>query len=539
MRTAWRFIEEAAMARRSIAGSDHPAPAGAQCVGACEPTERFEVVVVLRRQSGDAFKQLVDRLAAGEPGAQPLSRDEYEQRFGASPRDVRRVTDFARAHGLDVLREESQARRIVLAGTVQQFSGAFGVELQRFEHQVGAAKQHFRKPAGPIHLPDDVHEVVTAVLGLDTRVTARPHFRMGVPIKPSFKPARTLAQCFKPLELAQLYDFPSGDGAGQCIALIELGGGYDDADMREYFGALGVPVPRIVAVSVDNATNAPAGGRSGPDGEVTLDIQIAGALAPAARIAVYFAPNSESGFVDAVSQALHDKMNRPSVIAISWGAPEPSWPAQALHAFDDALQTAVALGVTVCAASGDSGSTDGVGDGVDHVDFPASSPYVLGCGGTRLIAASARIESETVWNDPAGGSTGGGVSAVFARPAWQDGLTVTMSAGTTRPLVRRGVPDVAGDADPATGYVVRVGGADTVVGGTSAVAPLWAALIARINAACDKPVGFVNAVLYRHPDAFNDVTRGDNGGYAAAPGWDACTGLGTPAGRRIAAALGG
>lgn len=528
------------MANRPVAGSEHPAPADARCVGTCDPGERFEVVVLVRRQSGEAFRELVDKLAAGDPAAQPISRDEYEKRFGASPDDIRRVSDFARAHGLSVVREEPGARRVVLSGTVEQYNAAFGVELQRFEHQVGTVKHHFRKPAGPVHLPDDVHEVVTAVLGLDNRAKARPHFRIGAPIQPPFRQARAAGQTFTPPELAQLYEFPAGDGNGQCIGLIELGGGYNDSDLTAYFSALSVPAPRVVPVSVDNATNAPSGDPNGPDGEVTLDIEIAGALAPGARIAVYFAPNSEAGFLDAVSHALHDKTNQPSVISISWGAPESTWPAQTLNALNEALQTAVALGVTVCVASGDNGSSDGVGDGADHVDFPASSPYALGCGGTHVTASSGgRIEAETVWGDGGGGATGGGASATFALPAWQQGLSVVRRGGGATALARRGVPDVAADADPASGYVVRIDGADTVVGGTSAVAPLWAALMARINAARGKPAGFVNAALYRQPAALRDITSGTNGSYAAAAGWDACTGLGTPLGQKVAAALGG
>jgi len=530
------------MKSHPVKGSNHPAPVGAHCVGSCDPGERFEVVLVLRRQDPDTFRDLVDRIAAGDPSAQPVSRDEYDARFGASAGDVERVTRFANANGLTVVRTEPAERRIVLSGTVEQYNAAFGVDLQRFEHQVGQVRHRFRQPSGPVHLPDDVHEVVTAVLGLDNRAKAQPHFRIGATGRPPLAApalARASAHAFTPLQLATLYDFPPGDGGGQCIALIELGGGYSDADLSAYFGALGVGMPTVEAVPVDGANNAPTGDPNGPDGEVTLDVEIAGALAPAARIAVYFAPNSEAGFVDAVSAALHDRTRTPSVVSISWGAPESAWSQQTLSALNDALQTAVALGVTVCVASGDSGSADGVGDGADHVDFPASSPYALGCGGTRISANNGQIVRETVWDGGAdGGATGGGVSATFPLPAWQRGLAIVRGANGSGALVRRGVPDVAADADPATGYLVRVGGEDTVVGGTSAVAPLWAALIARVNAARGKPAGFVNAVLYRQPLAFNDITSGNNGDFSAAPGWDACTGLGTPVGNKVAAALG-
>ncbi|CAH2801797.1 MAG: unnamed protein product [uncultured Paraburkholderia sp.] len=198
-----------------------------------------------------------------------------------------------------------------------------------------------------------------------------------------------------------------------------------------------------------------------------------------------------------MSRAVHDTVNKPSVISISWGGPESIWTSQSLAAFNSVLQSAAALGVTVCAASGDSGSSDGAGGG-NHVDFPASSPYVLACGGTSLSASGSAITHEVVWNDgPQGGAGGGGVSAAFALPAWQDGLSVVSSAGGKKPLAKRGVPDVAGDASPLTGYTVLVAGTQTVVGGTSAVAPLWAGLIARISAARGAPAGFVNPKLYK------------------------------------------
>ncbi|WP_321855326.1 S53 family peptidase [Paraburkholderia tropica] len=537
------------MTRHPVAGSDHPAPTGAQCVGACDPAEHFDIVLILRRQAQAAFTELVDKIASGAAGAQPVSRADYEKRFGASQADIQSVETFAKAHGLSVVSADAGARRVVLSGTVQQYNAAFGVDLQRFEHQVGTLKQHYRQPNGPVHLPDDMHEIVTAVVGLDNRAKVRPHFRIDStqggqndnPIHAPIRAARAVNRSFTPLELASLYDFPAGDGKGQCVALIEMGGGYTESDLKAYFSALGVAMPKVEAVSVDQAKNAPTGDANGPDGEVTLDVEIVGALAPAALIAVYFAPNSEAGFVDAVSAALHDSQRKPSVISISWGAPESAWSQQTLGALNDALQTAVALGVTVCAASGDSGSSDGLTDGADHVDFPASSPYALGCGGTHVTAANGQITRESVWGSAAAqgdGATGGGVSATFALPAWQKGLRVVRSSGGAGALVRRGVPDVAGDADPASGYAVHIGGADTVVGGTSAVAPLWAALIARINATNGKAAGFVNAKLYAQPGAFNDITSGNNGDYTAGPGWDACTGLGTPVGGKVAAALG-
>jgi kumamolisin len=281
---------------------------------------------------------------------------------------------------------------------------------------------------------------------------------------------------------------------------------------------------------VDGGTNAP-GDPNGADGEVALDIQVAGSIAPGAKIAVYFAPNTDQGFIDAITTAVHDTANQPSVISISWGAPESSWAEASVTALDDACQSAAALGVTITVASGDNGSSDGVSGGGNQVDFPASSPHVLACGGTELTGSGSTIASETVWNDGTqGGATGGGFSTLFPVPTWQTGAGIAGSG--------RGVPDVAGDAAPASGYNILVDGQREVVGGTSAVAPLWAALLALINQQKGAPVGLVNAALYAAAADFRDITQGNNGAYKAEKGWDACTGLGSPNGQAIAAVLG-
>jgi kumamolisin len=193
--------------------------------------------------------------------------------------------------------------------------------------------------------------------------------------------------------------------------------------------------------------------------------------------------------------------------------------------------------VTVIVAAGDAGSSDGESDGQPHVDFPASSPYALACGGTKLTAHGGAISSEVVWNETAAGegATGGGVSSAFALPAWQQKSNVP---GAPNGSAGRGVPDVAGNADPLTGYQVLVDGKAQVIGGTSAVAPLWAALIARCNQKLGAPLGDVHAALYQIGEqAFRDITQGNNGAYRAAAGWDPCTGLGSPRGQALLTAL--
>jgi kumamolisin len=511
------------MTRRALTGSTRRALAGARLIGPADPHERLEVSVVLRRQGKDAFAA---RLTRADRSVGWLTRAQLESAHGASASDIEAVRAFARKFGLAVVQEHAARRTLILSGTVAQFSEAFEVRLNRYEHPGGT----YRGREGVIEIPEELAEIVVAVLGLDNRPQARPHFRV--------RPARgrtRAAAAFTPTQVATLYGFPAGAGAGECVALIELGGGFRPADLQTYFASLKLSAPQVTAVSVDHASNAPSGDPNGADGEVMLDIEVVGAVAPGASIAVYFAPNTDAGFLDALTTAIHDTTNKPSVLSISWGGPESSWTEQAMSAMDEALQSAATLGITVCVASGDSGSSDGVASGT-HVDFPASSPYALACGGTRLSAARQSITAEVVWNDgsESGGAGGGGVSSFFPLPAWQHGLEVTATSGTQSPLSGRGVPDVAGDADPQSGYKVRIDGSDTVIGGTSAVAPLWAALIARLNASTGRAAGYLNPLLYAHPAALRDITQGNNGAFAAAPGSDACTGLGSPNGTAIA-----
>jgi kumamolisin len=501
-------------------------PAAARDLGGCDPGETFEVSVLVRRRDAGALEARLAGLRQGGRNEPPLSREAFAERFGAAPQDVAAVEAFAGRFGLAVTAVDLAGRTVRLAGTAGAFGDAFGVSLRRMAQPAG----EFRGRTGPITLPADMAPIVTAVLGLDNRPQARTHHRL---FDPQIAAAAT-ATSFTPLEVAARYAFPAGSGAGETIAIIELGGGFTPADLSAYFAALGVtPAPKVSAVSVDGGANTPGGSADGPDGEVMLDIEVAGAIAPGAALVVYFAPNTDAGFLDAVTAAAHDTTWRPSVISISWGGPESSWTSQAMTALDEAMAAAATMGVTVLVACGDNGSSDGVSDRADHVDFPASSPHALACGGTSLK------RPETVWNDgTAGGATGGGVSGRFALPAWQAGLAAARSSGVATPLSRRGLPDVGGDADPQTGFSVRVDGQNLVIGGTSAVAPLWAGLIARINGNLKVPAGLVAPALYAHPAAFNDITSGNNGDFAAATGWDACTGLGSPKGGDIQLALG-
>jgi kumamolisin len=454
-----------------------------------------------------------------------VSRAEFKKRHSADPDAIKKVKAFAREFNLKVVADPNQVlrRTVQLTGTAADMQKAFGVVLE----QKLINGEEYRVREGGITLPKSLTGVVEAVLGLDNRPQAQPHFRIHKPRAGAAAPSS-----YTPPQVAEAYQFPSSSsGAGQTIGIIELGGGYRQADLTAYFKTLKLAAPAITAVSVDGGKNKPSNANSA-DGEVMLDIEVAGSVAAGAKIAVYFSPNTDQGFIDAITTAVHDAANKPSVISISWGGPESSWTQQSMTALDAACQSAAALGVTITVAAGDDGSTDG-GTG-NNVDFPASSPHVLACGGTKLDANGATIVSEVVWNELANkeGATGGGVSNVFALPTWQANANVpkpSTSAGG------RGVPDVAGDADPTTGYTIRVDGETTVIGGTSAVAPLWAGLVAVANQQLGTHVGFIQPAIYaaKAASAFNDITVGNNGAFSAGPGWDACTGLGSPIANKL------
>jgi kumamolisin len=472
--------------------------------------------------------------AANRLGKERLTRAQFRQSHGPDPNALKAIRAFAKEYGLTPVAGTPIPGSCILklTGTVAAMQRAFGTTLV---HQTGDAAT-YRIREGNITLPAELSGSVQAVLGLDNRPQAQPHFRVlgkkndrthqyeGLATPQIRAQANT---SYTPVQIAQLYQFPANaSGAGQTIGILELGGGYRTADLTAYFKTLGQPAPKVTAVSVDGAKNSPSTA-DGADGEVMLDIEVSAAVAPGANIAVYFAPNTDQGFLDGLDAAIHDTTNKPSVISISWGSAEANWTQQAMTALDSACQSAAALGITITVAAGDNGSSDG-GTG-NNVDFPSSSPHVLACGGTKLTSNGTTITNEVVWNEEASneGATGGGVSNVFPLPTWQANSNVpkpTNAAGG------RGVPDVCGDADPATGYTVRVDGETLVIGGTSAVAPLWAGLIAVANRQNGKTAGLLQPQIYaaRAKSGFRDITSGNNGSFNAGPGWDACTGLGSP-----------
>ena len=512
-------------ARTEIAGSLLAAPPKAHHLGAMPKGTRIEISIYLRPRDQHQTRQT---MLTGSIEARRLQLAEH--RAAAHRDDIRRVEEFVSAHGLTVLAADPARRMIRAVGSSESMTAAFGASLAMYQED----GRTFRARTGSLAVPQHLHGIIESVLGIDGRPVA--HTRI-------VRPKLAQPASVEPNRLGQLYDFPTSvTGAGVTIALIELGGGFRASDTTQAFKAMGLKAPRVIAVSVDGGTNDQSG--SDADGEVALDIQVAGGVAPGAEIVVYFAPNTDAGFADAISQAAHDTTNKPSVISISWGSAEASWQPQSVTTMNSVLQEAASLGLSVYVASGDNLATDSVSDGKAHVDFPASSPYAIGCGGTHITVGGDAISHEVVWNDGSSG-TGGGISDLFDVPAFQAEAHLPVSVNGGRK--GRGVPDVAGDAAPASGYVVVVDGQTEVVGGTSAVAPLWAGLTALISQKASKPVGFLPDFLYANIASdkalTTQITHGNNKpthtkiGYSAGPGWNACTGLGRPNGQALFDAL--
>ena len=504
--------------RVTVPGSSRPA---VPTSGPLDPGTEIEVTIALRRRT-----QIPDEAFTGPP----LTRDELGARYGADPDELESVVSTVRAAGAEVVSSDAANRLVRVRGTAGVLGELFGTELAQAEGPGTRAR------SGELSVPESMGNGVVGVFGLDDRPQSEVRFSRATSAAGSVS--------YTPLELASAYGLPAADGAGQTVAIIELGGGFGQSDLDTYFSGLKLTTPKVTAVGVDGGSNQAGQDPSGADGEVLLDIEVVGAIAPSASIVVYFAPNTDAGFLDAITQAAH-AIPTPTAMSISWGQSEDQWTAQARTAMDSAFADAALLGVTVTVAAGDNGSADNQPANAPHCDFPASSPHVLGCGGTSLrVGADGTVSSETVWNDGStGGSTGGGVSDAFPLPSWQSTVGVPARSGST--ATGRGVPDVAGDADPQTGYQVLIDGNSTVIGGTSAVAPLWAGIACRLAQLTGKPLGLLAPKLYTGAVTGNataglrDITEGSNGAYSAIVGWDACTGLGVPDGPALLAKLKG
>ena len=523
-----------------LPGSNRMLRPGARVLGAAGPEEWIEIIVKIRRR-----KPLPD--ITGRP-SERLTREQLEAEYGADPADMSTVRSVLTGYGLSILKEDVISCAIRAGGAADQIESAFGVKLFHYSHESG----NYRGRKGDVQVPAELDGIVTGVFGLDNRklVKRRPLRRKVVSTELAVQ-AAAARSWFYPAELATIYAFPDGNGKGQTVGILEFGGGYFADDLATFCKNASVSVPSVKAISVNNT---PTNQRDGAEGEVMLDVEVIAGVCPAASIVVYFSTFDESGWVSAIDTAVHDKTNPLTVLSVSWGYAEDAqggWSSGAIDAINDTLKASSLLGVTVCVAAGDDGSDDQVGDGHAHVDFPSSSPYVLAVGGTTLRKSTSGVVTETAWKDgdglrqDNGGSTGGGVSVHFPRPDWQ---TVTIPSVNPGSIDGRVVPDVAADASANTGYWTVVDGQGGVSGGTSAAAPLWAALIARLNGSLGTAIslGFLSPLLYQKAGGGSplgstgcrDISSGDNitasiGGYSAGPGYDAVTGWGVPQGTAL------
>jgi kumamolisin len=568
-----------------IHGSQRPATPQAKLVGKSDDSQRIKVSIYVRTNPHPPADSLraVEGMNAELPGQRKyLGDDDFNAIYGADPADLDKVVAWVTKHKLTVVDRSVPMRRLQVEGTIGDVSAALGVELKEYEHpKLG----HYRGREGEIYVPEDLSDIVTGVFGLDTRPLGHSRLRRG-PMAPvewetvmsrPTGPAKSRAAAtaavatnpfpgtFFPPQVAQLYNYPGTlNGSGENIAIFAFNGGssgdprggYKLSALQTYFEkVLGGTTPSITDVVVQGPGNDPgpdtptSGNQGDSTGEVMLDMCVVGSVAPGAKIFMYFTEFTNQGWVDALHQAIAGN-NQISVISISYGNPEKdpnsAWTQMGVRVVNQAMQAAMAKGITICVASGDDGSSDGATRG-SEVDFPASSPFVLGVGGTKLVASNSstpHITSEIVWNELLHdeGAGGGGVSAVFTKPSYQNGVNVPPSANPPH-RIGRGVPDVCALADPVTGVVImNVDGKHLeAIGGTSAAAPLWASLIGRLNQGLNARCGFLNQVLYtKFPTGvLRDITVGNNGSYSAGPGWDACTGLGSPDGQKLLKALSG
>lgn len=527
-----------------LEGSERRPGSSAKILAPAKGTETFTVTIVLRRRpDGPAVPDHSYYRDTPPSERQRLSKDEFARTYGADQADIDKVTAFVTGQGLKVLETHPERRTMVVSGTVDQFSKALKVTLNNYEHQVERTRagdpttETYRGRDGFIHVPADLAQIIVGIFGLDNRrVTKRnmadPPATAPIPVK----------------KVTNLYDFPSNLAAGQSIAIFSEGG-YLASDISANFG--GSP-PVVVDVSVD----APNLGFADP--ETTQDIFIAASAAPGATIGVYFTTFDQKGWVDLITRVVHPDAGDPvcSVLSSSFyvsnGDDASTLLAEGisigwLTAVSAAFEDAAIQSVTVCIASGDTGAQSKVGDGRAHVQYPASDPWVLSVGGTTVGHIVGSTFEEYAWNDSftfggftGSGATGGGVSDLFPQPAYQVDAHVPPSVNDGHH--GRGVPDVSANASPNSGYPIILGGTPSLfpANGTSASAPLWAGLTAVLNAALDENVGFVNPVLYAlGSSVFRDIVSEpgatDNSfagvkGYPVTPGWDACTGWGSPKG---------
>jgi kumamolisin len=526
-----------------VVGSERYLRSGAKQIGAADGKIEIEATLKLRRKK--ALPEFSSRPAV------PMTRQQLAAKHGASSADLTKVITTLGKYGLKRVSADPATRTVRLRGTIADMEKAFAVKLFNYQH----GSEQYRGRVGPVHVPTSLKSIVQAVFGLDNRRMVH-HRRQ--PVRPIAQDTAMAGSSFLiPSELASHYNFPPGDGSGQAVGLLEFGGGYFENDLKHFCTMAKVPgLPQVVTVSTDGT---PTNSNDPADGEVMLDVEVVAGACPKAKIVVYFAHFTEQGWVTILDAAIHDAKNDPGVLSVSWGFAEDKliWTQQAMTQINESLKEAAAIGVTVCIASGDDGSCGAVtDDGHAHVNFPASSPYVLAVGGTTVTGKGVN-QPDIVWKEGSGiratngGSTGGGVSAQFPRPSWQKSVKIkSVNPGA---MLGRCLPDIAANADwNASPYLLVVNGSAQPNGGTSAATPLLASLLTRINEKRPpkKRVGYVTPILYKGrgtgatigASGCTDVLKGNNttarvGGYAAEKGYDAVSGWGTPDGQKLAKVL--
>jgi len=438
-------------------------------------------------------------------------RDDLAAQTGADSADVELLKRYCARFGIDVV--ATHWRTVTLTGPIQKIVKAFGATAAIYELE---DKRRFRHRSESLYAPPEIAEILQSVFGIHQW----PRSHAVGQLQPGVAPPSAR-------DIAARYQFPSGDGAGQTVAILQLRGEFRPDDFTACMQRQGVAATTPIVKRVDNAELV-HDVETAKDIESAIDTQIVGALAPGAQIVVYAAPDDERGVLDAIRTALFDDQHRPSILSISFGFPEYLWTPVALTILDELFVVAALLGVSVFCASGDHGAEIDA-DGNPHVLAPASSPFAHACGGTRL-SPSAGDQAEIVWSQ-----TGGGFSQRFAVPPWQSEAAAVAAAYNDK--AGRGLPDFVAEAWP--GACVVFDGTTFAMGGTSAVAPLFAALAARIGQHTGHALGFFASLAYGASgrSCFRAIASGSNDRYRTATGWNPCTGLGAPIGTALQAAL--
>lgn len=509
-----------------------------------DATTQVPLTIVLPLRNKDALEQLVQRIydpTDQEHYGKYLTPEAFAEQFGPTQEDYDNVVAYAKSLGLSVTGTHSNRTLLNVSGAKESIESAFNLRLQHYQAPDGRT---FYAPDNDPEVPTAIASTIHGVVGLDNHAVwhtynHRKQAAEGVVTSDDTAQAHPSGPGggYSPQDLLTAYNLSgvSANGSNQVIALFELGG-YLASDISEYTKYFGLPPAKLTNVLVDGGSN------SGIDPEVTLDIQLALALAPESEIYVYEGPNSDQGVLDTYNRIATDNVAKQ--VSTSWGMGENLVNAQYLQAENAIFLQMAAHGQTIYAAAGDSGAYDDYPSKVLMVDDPASQPYVVGVGGTRLTVnpANGAYANELVWNDGLGnGAGGGGVSTFWPLPSWQTNVSTVYSK------THRNVPDVSLNADPDTGYSIYYNGEWTIYGGTSCAAPLWAAFTARINqerAASQKPVlGFANPLLYAigmggsYAANFHDITSGNNLHYSAGKGYDNASGWGSFNGANLLSTL--